>query len=156
MTTNNSVPLDPSTKKWVDDHVEQMRKTAIDLVKTQIFDFDPAKTDSKASSDRGWFSELFGGSAVSVKATHAHNGVHVQQTLVLDQTVTVDQTVTGNLNDLLPAVRANLNKYLFIVDIGEFFKKVQVAASSRVNFVEKLPDGTELKDPLEAVQLQVG
>ncbi|CAM5244376.1 hypothetical protein STANM309S_05183 [Streptomyces tanashiensis] len=156
MTTNNSVPLDPSTKKWVDDHVEQMRKTAIDLVKTQIFDFDPAKTDSKASSDRGWFSELFGGSAVSVKATHAHNGVHVQQTLVLDQTVTVDQTVTGNLNDLLPAVRANLNKYLFIVDIGEFFKKVQVAASSRVNFVEKLPDGTELKDPLQAVQLEAG
>ncbi|MEV7567322.1 hypothetical protein [Streptomyces tanashiensis] len=156
MTMNNGVPLDPSTKKWVDDHVDQMRKTAIDMVKHEIFDFDPAKTDSKASADRGWFSELFGGSAVSVKSTHAHNGVHVDQTLILDQTVTVDQTVTGNLNDLLPAVRANLNKYLFIVDIGEFFKKVQVAGFSRVNFTEKLPDGTELKDPLQAVQLEAG
>ncbi|MEU6166868.1 hypothetical protein [Streptomyces tanashiensis] len=156
MTMNNSVPLDPAVKKWVDEHVDMMKKTAIDMVKDQIFDFDPAKTDSKATADRGWFSELFGGSAVSVKRTHAHNGVHVDQTLVLDQTVTVDQTVTGNLSDLLPAVRADLNKYLFIVDIGEFFKKVQVAASSRVNFVETLPDGTELKDPLQAVQLEAG
>jgi hypothetical protein len=156
MTMNNGVPLDPSTKKWVDDHVDLMRKTAIDLVKHEIFDFDPAKTDSRAAADRGWFSELFGGSAVSVKSTHAHNGVHVDQTLVLDQTVTVDQTVTGNLNDLLPAVREHLNKYLFIVDIGEFFKKVQVAGSCRVNFTEKLPDGTELKDPLQAVQLEAG
>ncbi|MGW5780960.1 hypothetical protein [Streptomyces sp. NPDC003863] len=156
MTMNNGVPLDPSTKKWVDDHVDLMRKTAIDLVKNEIFDFDPSKTDSKAAADRGWFSELFGGSAVSVKSTHAHHGVHVDQTLILDQTVTVDQTVTGNLNDLLPAVRLNLNKYLFVVDIGEFFKKVQVAGSCRVNFVEKLPDGTELKDPLQAVQLEAG
>ncbi|MEU7283649.1 hypothetical protein AB0A69_33520 [Streptomyces sp. NPDC045431] len=156
MTMNNGVPLDPATKKWVDDHVDLMRKTAIDLVKTEIFDFDPAKTDSKASADRGWFSELFGGAAVSVKSTHARNGVHVNQRLILDQTVTVDQTVTGNLNDLLPAVRDHLNKYLFIVDIGEFFKKVQVTGSCRVNFVEKLPDGTELKDPLQAVQLEAG
>ncbi|MEU4102119.1 hypothetical protein AB0F16_16250 [Streptomyces tanashiensis] len=156
MTMNNGVPLDPDTKKWVDDHVDQMRKTAIDMVKHEIFDFDPAKTDSKATADRGWFSELFGGSAVSIKSTHAHNGVHVDQTLILDQTVTVEQTVTGNLTDLLPAVQANLNKYLFIVDIGEFFKKVQVAGFSRVNFTEKLPDGTELKDPLQAVQLEAG
>ncbi|MEV8585699.1 hypothetical protein [Streptomyces sp. NPDC051180] len=156
MTMNNGVPLDPATKKWVDDHVDMMRKTAIDLVKHEIFDFDPAKSDSKASTDRGWFSELFGGSSVAVKSTHAHNGVHFRQTLELNQTVAVGQTVSGNLNDLLPAVRADLNKYLFIVDIGEFFKKVQVAGFCRVNFTEKLPDGTELKDPLQAVQLEAG
>jgi hypothetical protein len=156
MSMNSAVPMDPSLKKWVDEHVDMMKKNAIDLVKHEIFDFDPAKTDSKATADRGWFSELFGGAAVSVKSTHAHNGVHVEQDLVIDQTVTVDQTVTGNLNDLLPAVRANLNKYLFIVDIGEFFKKVQVTGSCRVNFEEELPDGTKLKDPLQAVQLEAG
>ncbi|SED98576.1 hypothetical protein [Streptomyces sp. TLI_105] len=156
MTMNNAVPMDPSLKKWVDENVDMMKKNAIDLVKSQIFDFDPAKTDSKAAADRGWFSELFGGSAVSVKSTHAHNGVHVKHTLVIDQTVTVDQTVSGNLNDLPSAVRDHLNKYLFVVDIGEFFKKVQVVGSCRVNFIEKLDDGTELKDPLQAVQLEAG
>ncbi|MEV7544930.1 hypothetical protein [Streptomyces sp. NPDC089915] len=156
MTMNNGVPLDPNTKKWVEDSLDTMRKTAIDLVKHEIFDFDPAKTDSKATADCGWFSELFGGSSVSVKSTHARQGVHLSQTLILDQTVSVGQTVTGNLNDLLPAVRANLNKYLFIVDIGEFFKKVQVAGFARINFSEKLPDGSELKDPLMAVQLEAG
>ncbi|AWZ04236.1 hypothetical protein DRB96_05415 [Streptomyces sp. ICC1] len=155
MTQNNAV-LDAETKKWVEENVNEMKKTALELVKHEIFDFDPAKSDSKATADRGWFSGLFGGSAVSIKSTHAHNGVHVRQELVLDQTVAVSHTVSGNLNDLLPAVRADLNKYLFIIDIGEFFKKVQVAGFCEVNFSEKLSDGTVLRSPLRAVQLEAG
>jgi hypothetical protein len=133
-----------------------MKKTAMDLVKQEIFDLDPAKSDSKATAGRGWFSEIFGGASVSLKSRHEKKGVHFSQELILDETIAVGHTVSGDLNDLLPAVRANLNKYLFIVDIGEFFKKVQVAAACKINFDEKLPDGTELHDPIQAVQLEVG
>jgi hypothetical protein len=152
--TQNQAVLDDATKKWVTESVDLMKKTAIDLVKQEIFDFDPSKTDTKATADRGWVSELFGGAAVSLKSTHARRGVHLRQRLILDQTVAVSHTVSGDLNELLPAVRADLNKYLFVIDIGEFFKKVQVAGYSEVNF--RPPSDTEPSDPLRAVQLEVG
>jgi hypothetical protein len=155
--TENQAILDPATAKWVNENVDAMKKTAMDLVKQEIFDWDPSKTDSKAgTSGRGWFSEIFGGSAVSLKSDHERRSVHFHQTLILDETISVEHAVTGDLNDLLPAVRANLNKYLFVIDIGEFFKKVQVAGVCKVNFGEKLPDGTDLRDPLVAVQLEAG
>jgi hypothetical protein len=155
--TQNQTVLDPSTAKWVNDNVDAMKKTAMDLVKQDIFDWDPSKADSKATtSGRGWFSEVFGGSAVSLKSDHERRGVHFNQTLKLDETISVEQAVSGDLNDLLPAVRANLNKYLFVIDIGEFFQKVQVAGFCAVNFGEKADDGTDLRDPLIAVQLEAG
>ncbi|MGH3378305.1 MAG: hypothetical protein ACRDP6_26640 [Actinoallomurus sp.] len=154
--TENGAVLDEATKKWVTENVDVMKKTAMDLVKQEIFDWDPAKNDSKASAGRGWFSEVFGGASVSLKSTYEKKGVHFTQELILDETIAVEHTVSGDLNDLLPAVRANLDKYLFIVDIGEFFKKVQVAAACKINFDEKLPDGTVLHDPIQAVQIEVG
>ncbi|MFH8836788.1 hypothetical protein [Streptomyces sp. NPDC017868] len=153
MTQNNAV-LDEGTKKWVMDNLDLMKKTAVDLVKQEIFDFDPSKTDTKATTERGWVSELFGGSAVSLKSTHERRSVRLNQQLVLDETVAITQNVSGDLNDLLPAVRANLNKYLFVIDIGEFFKKVQVAGFSRVIF--RKPSGNAPADPLLAVQLEAG
>jgi hypothetical protein len=156
ITENGSV-LDASTAKWVNDNVDEMKKTAMDMVKTEIFDWDPAKADSKATtSGRGWFSEFFGGAAVSLKSDHERKGVHIHQELDLNETITVEQGVSGDLNDLLPAVRADLNKYLFVIDIGEFFKKVQVVGKCLVDFGDKLPDGTDLSDPLLAVQLEAG
>ncbi len=155
--TQDGTVLDPATAKWVNDNVDDMKKTAMDLVKQEIFNWDPAKADSKATtSGRGWFSEFFGGAAVSLKSDHERKGVHFKQTLVLDETRSVEQAVTGDLNDLLPAVRADLDKYLFVIDIGEFFKKVQVVGKCLVNFGEKLPDGTDVSDPLVAVQLEAG
>jgi hypothetical protein len=154
--TQNGAVLDDATKKWVTENVDNMKKTAMDLVKQEIFDWDPAKTDSKATAQRGWFSEVFGGTSVALKSTHERKSVHFKQELILDETIAVGQTVSGDLNDLLPAVRADLSKYLFVVDIGEFFKKVQVAAACKVNFDEKLPDGSVLHDPLQSVQLEAG
>jgi len=148
--TQNGAVLDATTAKWVNDNVDDMKKTAMDLVKQEIFNWDPAKTDSKAAtSGRGWFSEFFGGSAVSLKSDHERKGVHFNQTLILDETYSVEQAVTGDLNDLLPAVRADLNKYLFVIDIGEFFKKVQVVGQSYANLADP-------GNPLLAVQLEVG
>lgn len=155
--TENGTVLDANTAKWVNDNVDEMKKTAMDIVKTEIFDWDPAKADSKATtSGRGWFSEFFGGAAVSLKSDHERKGVHIHQQLTLNETCSVEHTVSGDLNDLLPAVRADLNKYLFVIDIDEFFKKVQVVGKCLVNFDDKLPDGTDVSDPLLAIQLEVG
>jgi len=155
--TQDGAELDANTAKWINDNVDEMKKTAMDLVKQEIFSWDPAKADSKATtSGRGWFSEFFGGAAVALKSDHERKGVHFNQQLILDETISVEQAVSGDLNDLLPAVRADLNKYLFVIDIGEFFKKVQVVGKCLVNFGEKLPDGTDVSDPLVAVQLEVG
>jgi hypothetical protein len=154
--SENGAVLDDATKKWVTDNVDSMKTTAMDLVKQEIFDWDPAKADTKASASRGWFSEVFGGASVSLKSTHERQGIHFPQHLTLNETIAVSQTVSGDLNDLLPAVRANLGKYLFIVDIGEFFQKVQVAAVCKANFDEKTEDGTDLRDPIQAIQLEVG
>lgn len=155
--TENGAVLDDNTKKWVMDHVDEMKKTAMDLVKQEIFDWDPAKLDTQdPAAGRSWFSQVFGGSAVSLKQTHEHKGVHFHQELILDETIAVSNAVSGDLNDLLPAVRAHLDKYLFVIDVGEFFKKVQVAGVCQVNFAEKLPDGTVLNDPLRSVQIEAG
>jgi hypothetical protein len=153
MTMNGAV-LEGPVKDWVMKQVEEMRKTAVDLVKQEIFDWTP-REDQPASTDRGWFSSIFGGASVSMKASHQKRAVHLQQTLILNESIAVDQEVSGDLNDLLPAVQADLHKYLVVIDIGEWFKKVQVAGTSAVNFGEKLSDGTDLKDPIVSVDLQV-
>jgi hypothetical protein len=48
--TQNGAVLDPATAKWITDNVDSMKKTAMDLVKQEIFDWDPAKGDSKATT----------------------------------------------------------------------------------------------------------
>ncbi|TCO62918.1 hypothetical protein [Actinocrispum wychmicini] len=152
----NGTALDPKLKDWVEQKVEDMRKAAMEVVKAEIFDWDPGKTDSQATADRGWWSSVFGGASVSLKADHQRRGIKYDQTIILNETISVDQAVSGDLNDLEPAVKANLGKYLAIVDIGQYFQKVQVAATCAVNFSEKLPDGTELRDPIVSVQLEAG
>lgn len=146
--------LTPELKQWIEKNVDDIRKTAMDAVKNEIFDWKPTE-QSPASTDRGFFSGLFGGSSVSLKASHQRHGVKLDQQLVLDTTIAVHSTISGELDDLMPAVKADLDKYLAIVDIGEFFKKVQVAATSAINFDEVLPDGTSLHDPIQSVQLEV-
>jgi len=153
--TQNGTVLDANTAKWINDNVDEMKKTAMDMVQTEIFDWDPSKADSKATTaGRSWFSDFFGGAAVALKSDYEHKGVHVHQELILNETISVEQAVSGDLNDLLPAVRADLDKYLFIIDIGEFFKKVQVVGKCLVGFGDTMPDGKSV--PLQAVQLEVG
>ena len=56
-------------------------------------------------------------------------------------------TKSGDLSDLMPAVKADVSKYLAIIDIGQFFQKIQVAATNAINWNETLPDGTNLCGP---------
>ena len=53
----------------------------------------------------------------------------------------------------MQAVKASPQTYLAVVDIGQYFEKVQVAATSAVQFSEVLADGTNIHDPLTSVQL---
>jgi hypothetical protein len=141
-------------KKMIDQQVQDMQTRAFNLVKSEIFDWQPT-ADPPATTDRGFFSSIFGGSSVSLKSNHQKKGIHLTQDFQIDTTVSKLDTVSGDLNDLMPAIKANLDKYLAIVDIGEYFKKIQVAATTNVNWSEKTPDGTELSDPIQSVQVQV-
>ena len=91
-----------------------------------------------------------------MKANYQRHGVHVQQGFDLDGTIAIYDTKSGTLNDLEPAIKANLDKYFALVDIGQFFKKLQVAAQNNINWSETLPDGTNLSDPVTSAQVEVG
>ncbi|WP_035804566.1 hypothetical protein [Kitasatospora mediocidica] len=146
--------ISPELKQWIEKNVDDMRKAAFDAIKSEIFDWKPAD-QAPATADRSLFSSIFGGAAVTLKQNYQHRGLSFPQTLKLDTSIAVNSTVSGTLDDLLPAVKANPDRYLAIVDVGEFFKKIQVVGSSAVNFDEKLADGTALHDPIQSIQLEV-
>jgi len=141
-------------KKMIDQQVQDMQTRAFNLVKSEIFDWQP-QPDPPATTDRSFFSSIFGGASVSLKANHQKKGIHLTQDFQIDTTVSKLDTVSGDLNDLQPAIKANLDKYLAIVDIGEYFKKIQVAATNNLSWSEKLADGTDLADPIISAQVEV-
>lgn len=140
------VDVDPQLKRMIDDQVEEMRKQVFDAVKADIFDFHPTSTPAATNSH-----SLVG---VSVKGQHDRRTDKFEMNFNLESAIIVTDTAAGTLNDLEPAMKANVDKYLAVVDIGEFTKKIQVAATSSVNWSERLPDGTDLSDPIRSVQLE--
>jgi len=124
-------------------------------VKKEIFDFNP-QPEAPASADRSLFSSIFGGFSVSMKSSYQKKSLHLTQTLKLNESIAIFDTKSGDLNDLEPAIKANLDKYLAVVDIGEGFRKLQVAATTNVNWDETLQDGSKLNDPISSIQLEVG
>jgi len=145
--------LTPELKDWIQHNVDDMKKTAFDALKSEIFDWKP-REDEPAGTSRGLFSSIFGGASVSLKASYQRHAVKLDQTLKLDTTIAIEHTVSGDLNDLLPAVLADPDKYIAKVDVGEHFRKVQVAATSSINFGE-LVNGVNLSDPISSVSLEV-
>ena len=150
----NGAEIPDDLKTLIEQQAEDMRKSALDLVKKEIFDWTPTP-DAPATADQSFFSSLFGSATVSMKANYQHRGVHMETDLTIDSTISVYDTVSGDLSDLEPAIKANLSKYLAIVDIGEYFKKIQVAATNNLNWSEKLSDGTDLADPIVSAQIEV-
>lgn len=141
-------------KKMIDQQVQDMQTRAFNLVKSEIFDWQP-QPDAPATADRGLFGSIFGGSSVSLKANHQRRAIHLTQDFQIDTAVTKLDTVSGDLSDLEPAIKAHLDRYLAIVDIGEYFKKIQVAATNNISWSEKLIDGTDLADPIISAQVEV-
>ena len=138
--------VDPDLKKMVMQQVQELQKFAMDAVTKDIFNFQPNSTPASADG-----KSLFG---VSMKAEQDRRTDKFDLALHLETSVIIADTASGDLNDLEPAIKANLDKYLAIVDIGDFFKKVQVAATNNVSWSEKLPDGTNLADPIKSIQFQ--
>ena len=149
----DSANLTPELKDWITKNVSDMKTTVYQLLKDEIFDWQP-REDSPATASRGLFSSIFGGVSVSLKASHQVRELSFSDTLKLDTTIAVEQTVSGDLNDLLPAVLADREKYVSVVDVGEHFRKVQVAGTCSVDFAENV-GGRDLSDPIRSVQLEV-
>ncbi len=152
--TMDGASIDADLKKMIDTQVEELQKQAFDLVKSEIFDWQP-QADAPASTTRGLASGLFGGASVSLKSNHQRRGVKLNRSFTINSTVTKLDTVSGALNDLEPAITADLDKYLAIVEIGEYFKKKQIAATTSLNWSERAADGTNLADPVVSAQVEV-
>lgn len=150
----NDAEVPDDLKKWIEQQVEDVRKQIFDLVKKEIFDWTPTP-DPPATTDQGFFASLFGSASVSLKANYQHRGVHLESDFTIDSTISVYQTVSGDLTDLEPAIKADLNKYRAIVDIGEYFSKIQIAGTNNLNWSEKLSDGADLADPTVSAQFEV-
>ena len=141
----NGVAVDADMKKMIDTQVGDMQTKAWDLVKNEIFNWQP-KPDAPATASTG----ACGGAAVSLKVNYQMHAVHFDQSWTLNDTVTRLQAASGTLTELEPAVKANLSKYLAVVDIGEFFQKLQVAATPNIDF-----SGTEIADPITSASIEV-
>lgn len=147
-----SIPDD--LKKMIDQQVQDMQTQAWNLVKTEIFDWQPTDGGA-ATADKGIMGSIFGGTSVGLKANYQKRAVKMQNDFRIDTTVAIFDTASGTLNDLQPAIKANLDKYFSVVDIGQFFQKIQVAATNNISWSEKLSDGTDLHDPIVSAQIQV-
>ncbi len=141
----NGTDVDADMKKLIEKTVSDMQDKAWNLVKTEIFDWQP-KPDDPATASAG----ACGGVAVSLKFNYQKHSVKFDEHFEINQTISKEDTVSGTLNNLEPAIKANLDKYLSIVDIGQFFQKVQVVASQNIDFGEG-----EMSDPINEALVQV-
>jgi hypothetical protein len=141
----NGTDVDPDLKKLIDKTVSDMQDKAWNMVKSEIFDWQP-KPDDPAKASGG----ACGGVGVQLKFNYQKHGVQFNQHFEINETVSKEDTVSGTLTALEPAIKANLDKYLSIVDIGEFFKKIQVAASPNIDF----GDG-DISDPINEALIEV-
>jgi hypothetical protein len=116
----NGTDVDADLKKLIEKTVSDMQDKAWNLVKTEIFDWQP-KPDDPAKASAG----ACGGVAVQLKFNYQKHGVKFDDHFEINETISKEDTVSGTLTALEPAIKKNLDKYLSIVDIGEFFKKIQ-------------------------------
>jgi hypothetical protein len=141
----NGSEVDADMKKVIDKQLSDMQDKAWNLVKTEIFDWQP-KPDDPAKASTG----ACGGAAVSLKMNYQRHGVVFDDHFEINETISKEDTVPGTLTELGPAIKANLDKYLSIVDIGEYFKKIQVVASPNIDFGDAVTS-----DPINEALVQV-
>lgn len=142
----NGAAVDADTKSIIDRQVSDMQTNAWNLVKSEIFDWQPTPS-APASASAG----ACGGVAVQLKANYQMRGVHLNQNWILNETVTKLDGKDGTLTELEPAIQKNLNKYLSIIDIGQYFQKIQVAATPNIDFTSP----ADLADPITSASIEV-
>jgi hypothetical protein len=141
----NGTDVDADMKALIEKQVSDMQDKAWNLVKTEIFDWQP-KPDDPAKASAG----ACGGVSVALKFNYQKHSVKFDDHFEINQTISKEDTASGTLTDLEPAIKQNLDKYLSIVDIGEFFKKIQVAVSPNIDF----GDG-DVADPINEAIVEV-
>jgi len=141
----NGVDVDADMKTFIEKQASDMQDKAWNLVKSEIFDWQP-KPDDPAKATSG----PCGGASVSLKANYQKRGVKFDEDFQINQTIAKEDTVSGTLNDLVGVIQQNLGKYLSIVTIDDYFKKIQVVASPNIDF----GDG-EISDPISAALVSV-
>jgi hypothetical protein len=141
----NGTDVAADMKTLIETKVSAMQDRAWNLVKTEIFDWQP-KPDDPAKASTG----VCGGAAVTLKLNYQKHGVKFDDHFEINQTISKEDTVSGTLTALEPAIKKNLDKYLSIVDIGEYFKKLQVVASANIDF----GDG-DVSDPINEAIVEV-
>lgn len=141
---NAGLAVDPDLKKMIDQECGDMQTHAWDLVK-DMFNWKPTP-DAPATASTG----ACGGAAITLKVNYQAQAGNLTDSYTLNESVTKLSTASGTLADLEPAIKANLNKYLAIVDIGEYFQKIQVAATANINFSDP-----NLADPISAALVEV-
>jgi hypothetical protein len=141
----NGTDVDPDMKQAIQKQVSDMQDKAWNLVKTEIFDWQP-KPDDPAKASTG----ACGGAAIALKVNYQKHGVVFDDHFEIQETISKEDTVSGTLTELEPAIKANLDKYLSVVDIGEYFKKVQVVASPNIDFGDAVTS-----DPINEALVQI-
>lgn len=151
----DSGALTAAQQTWIQQYVDNIQTEFWNTAKSVIFDWDPAKSDptGTATASQSWFASVFGGTSVSLKEDYQREGLTLTAQLTLEGVMTATQGVSGDFTALMQAVKASPQTYLAVVDIGQYFEKVQVAATSAVQFSGVLADGTNIHDPLTSVQL---
>lgn len=85
----------------------------------ELFDVEPATTAEVR--DFGWWDGVFGGgSTVILSAGHARHGLQFAGVVAVEGTVNVVRTVDGTLDDLTIAAKADIGKYLTVLNVGGF------------------------------------
>ena len=143
--TMNGAAMDPDIKTMVDKQSQDMQDKAWDMVKNEIFNWQPT-SDTPASASTG----ACGGAGVTLKSNYQKHGIKFDNTLDLNTVISKLDTVSGTLSELQSSIKTNLSKYLAIVDVGSAFQKIQVAATAYIDF-----STADTADPISAAMIEV-
>lgn len=119
LTASTGVPVDSQVKAWMDG-TDAIKKTVFGMVREQLFDFSPNESVEQGRSYPAWWDDVFGSSTVTLKSAHARTGVLLRHTVTLRGAVSAEQTVEGDLKELTGVIRAELDKYLTVIDVAGF------------------------------------
>ena len=108
--------VDPILKAWI-DMSNPIKSATVAAAKEHLFDIGP---EVPAPTGSGWWSDVFGGSTVSLKPARPPAGTIISQTVALSGPISTEQTVVGQFNSLAAAAKASIGTYLTVIDMSEF------------------------------------
>ncbi len=122
-------PSMQTRKSIIDKQVSDMQTNAWNLVKWKFSTGSPTRrSGQRRQRDRN-------GVAVQPEGKTTSSAACLTQNWILNETVTKLDGKDGTLTGLEPAIQKNLDKYLSIIDIGQYFHFL-VAATPNIDFTK--------------------